>query len=123
MLTTDIRIEGQALLGVPKEIVIKIANDICTHVALWGEADVKRQLYPTHGEVTSRLKRSVTGHLVKNLHAVIDTSTGSPHYAIYVEKGNGRGFHGYHMFAISTERAKKRDFSKVQRKIINRYMQ
>ena len=117
-IKTELKLEGQLLLGVPKELSLKVANAICTNIALWGEADVKKQLYPGHGWKTGNLKRSIRGHLVKNFHGEIDPQ--NVYYAIYVEKGNGRGFKGYHMFANTRKRIKKMNWRKMVDKVIKR---
>ncbi len=117
-IKTELKLEGQLLLGVPKELSLKVANAICTNIALWGEADVKKQLYPGHGWKTGNLKRSIRGHLVKNFHAEIDPQ--DVKYAIYVEKGNGRGFNGYHMFAQARQRINKMNWRKMVDKVIKR---
>lgn len=109
------------MLGVPKQLMIKTANDIVKQVALFGEADVKSQLYPGHGYLTGRLQRAIRGHLVENLHGEIDPS--GVYYAIYVEKGNGRGFNGYHMFAKTREKINKKDWGNVVRKAIKRNLE
>ena len=117
-IKTELKLEGQLLLGVPKELSLKVANAICTNIALWGEADVKKQLYPGHGWKPGNLKRSIRGHLVKNFHAEIDPQ--DVKYAIYVEKGNGRGFNGYHMFAQARQRINKMNWRKMVDKVIKR---
>jgi hypothetical protein len=117
-IKTELKLEGQLLLGVPKELSLKVANAICTNIALWGEADVKKQLYPGHGYLTGNLQRSIRGHLVKNIHAKIDPQ--NVKYAIYVEKGNGRGFRGYRMFAQTRQRINKMNWRKMVDKVIKR---
>tara|TARA_Y100000296_G_C5003224_1_gene171295 strand:- start:110 stop:475 length:366 start_codon:yes stop_codon:yes gene_type:complete len=118
MLKTEITLQGQLLLGVPKELAIKVANDICTNIALWGEADVKKQLYqPKHGYKTGNLKQSIRGHLVRNFHAEIDPQNVA--YAIYVEKGH-RSFSGYHMFANTRKRIGKMNWRKMVDRVIKR---
>jgi hypothetical protein len=124
-IKTELKLEGQLLLGVPKVLSLKIANAICTNIALWGEADVKKQLYKPanypdskHGWKTGNLKRSIRGHLVKNFHGEIDPQ--NVYYAIYVEKGNGRGFKGYHMFANTRKRIKKMNWRKMVDKVIKK---
>ena len=124
-IKTELKLEGHLLLGVPKVLSLKIANAICMNIALWGEADVKKQLYKPanypdskHGWKTGNLKRSIRGHLVKNFHAEIDPQ--DVKYAIYVEKGNGRGFNGYHMFAQARQRINKMNWRKMVDKVIKR---
>tara|TARA_R100000322_G_scaffold114578_1_gene73591 strand:- start:2108 stop:2473 length:366 start_codon:yes stop_codon:yes gene_type:complete len=121
MIKAEIKIQGQLLLGVPKEIALKVANQIVTHIALWGEKDVKDQLYPGHGYDTGMLQRAIRGRLIKNFHGEIDPS--GVYYAIYAEKGNGRGFLGYHMFANTRQRIAKKDWRKVVQKNIKRFME
>ena len=120
-IKTELKLEGQLMLGVPKEIALRLANDICTNIALWGEADVKKQLYPGHGYLTGNLQRSIRGHLVRNFHAEIDPQ--NVKYAIYVEKGNGRGFSGYHMFAQTKQRIAKMNWRKMVDSVIKRRME
>jgi hypothetical protein len=124
----DVKMEGQLMLGVPKQLMLKTANDIMTQIALFGEADVKSQLwrpanYPKsrHGVNTGKLKRSIRGHLVKDFHGQIDPS--GTYYAVYVEKGNGRGFGGYHMFATTRKKIKKKNWRKVVDKAIKRNLE
>jgi hypothetical protein len=121
VIKTEVQLQGQLMLGVPKEIALRVANDICTNIALWGEADVKKQLYPGHGYLTGNLQRSVRGHLVRNFHAEIDPQ--NVQYAIYVEKGNGKGFSGYHMFARTREKIAKMNWRKMVDGVIKRRME
>ena len=119
MIKTEITLQGQLLLGVPRELAIKVANDIATHVALWGEADVKKQLYqPKHGYKTGNLKQSIRGHLVRNFHAEIDPQNVA--YAVFVEKGHGKTFKGYSMFANTRKRINKKNWRKMVDRVIKR---
>lgn len=126
-IKTQLTVEGQLLLGVPKELAVKVANDIATNVALWGEADVKKQLYKPanfpdtrHGYDTGNLKQSIRGHLVRNFHAEIDPQNVA--YAVFVEKGH-RTFSGYHMFANTRKRIKKMNWRKMVDKVIKRRLE
>jgi len=117
----DVKMEGQLMLGVPKQLMLKTANDIIKQISLFGEADVKNQLYPGHGYRYGNLQRSIRGHLVKDLHGQIDPH--KVHYAVYVEHGNGRGFKGYHMFANTQKKINKKNWRRVVDKAIKRNLE
>jgi hypothetical protein len=114
----EIKTEGPLFNKVPSTVVRSIANGIVKNVALFGEADVKKQLYPGHGVDTGRLRRSISGYLVKDFQGQVDP--GSTNYAYQVEHGWDFGKEGYHMFANSRKSIKQFQSSDQYDQLVDR---
>ena len=98
----------------PKKALKKGRDEVLKSVGKAMVEDVQKQLYPSHGYLTGRLRRSVIwrkGRTFKNNKAelVVDTSRGTPNknvpYTRWIEEsgrhprwGTMTRFRGYHMF-------------------------
>jgi len=72
----------------------KECRQAMTETVLWGEADVKKQIYPGHGVKTGRLRGSIHGDVRTSYYGEIMDGV---HYGKYVEAGH-HSFAGYRMF-------------------------
>ena len=102
----------------PAGIIKNIANGIIKNVALFGEKDVKDQLYPGHGVDTGMLRRSISGRLIKDFQGQVDP--GSVYYAYQVEHGWPSGKKGYQMFANSSKNIKQFQSSDQYDQLVDR---